>query len=145
MRMLQIWPSLVSYFTSHPEVEKSGNLKNISKLLNDPITKPCLSFLRNILGIFDKFNILFQTPSTSLIHKIQGETACLLRTMLSFFVSPDVLLNNGENLASIDYISSSNHFLHESVYIGDDTTALILQVLDEGQETEPFYRTVIAF
>ena len=120
-------------------------MKNISKLLNDPITKPWLSFLSNILDIFDEFNILLQTSSTSLIHKIQGETARLLRTVLSFFVSPDVLLNSGENLASIDYTSSSNHLLHESVYIGDDTTALLLQVQGEEQKTEPFYRAVIAF
>ena len=83
MRMLQIWPSLVSYFTSHLDVEKSGKVKNISKLLNNPIPKPWLSFL----GIFDKFSILFQTSSTSLIHKIQGETARLLRTVLLFCFS----------------------------------------------------------
>ena len=65
--------------------------------------------------------------------------------MLSFFASSDVLLNHGEYLASIDYTSSSNHFLHESVYTGDDTTALLLQLQDEGQETDPFYRAVIAF
>ena len=51
-----------------------------------------------------------------------------------------MLLNHGDNLASIDYTSSSNHLLHESIYIGDDTTALLLQVQDEGQETVPFYR-----
>ena len=103
MYTLQIWQRLVSYFSSHPDVEKSGKVRNISKLLNDPITKPWLSFPSNILSIFDKFNILFQTSSTSLIHKIQSETARLLRKVLSFFCFSDVLLNHVEDLASFDY------------------------------------------
>ena len=145
MRTLQIWQSLVSYFSSHPDVEKSGKVRNISKLLNDPITKPWLSFLSNILGIFDKFNIVFQTYSTSLIHKTQSETARLLRKVISFFVSPDVILDHVEDLVAVDYTSSSNHLLHESVYIGDYTIALLLQLQDEGQETESFYRAVTVF
>ena len=42
-------------------------------------------------------------------------------------------------------MSSSNHLLHESVYIKDDTTALLLHLQDEGQETKSFYRAIIAF
>ena len=145
IRTLQIWQSLLSYFSSHPDVEKSGKVKNICKLLNDPITKLWLCFLSNILGVFDKFNILFQTTSTSLVHRIQGETSRLLRKVLSFFLSPDVLMNHSDDLASIDYMNPTNHLLHESVFVGDDTTALLLHLQDEGQEIQSFYRNVITF
>ena len=38
-RLLDMWESLCSYFTSHPDVEKAGKVKTISKHLNDPFTK----------------------------------------------------------------------------------------------------------
>jgi hypothetical protein len=62
--------------------------------------------------------------------------------LLTYFV---ILWHHGEELASIDYMSSAGHLLHESVYVGDDTTALLLHLKDEGQETGSFYRAVIAF
>ena len=140
-----MWQTLVSYFTSHPDVGKSGKVKNISKLLNDPFTKPWLSFLSNILGVFDKFNILFQTTSTSLIHRVHGETLRLLRIVLSFFVSSNELLSHGDDLASVDYVNTSNHITHDSIFVGDDTIALLLHLQDEGQEIDSFYKNVIAF
>ena len=61
---------------------------------------------------------------------------------MSFFASPDVLLQQGDDLTAIDYLRPSNHLLPESVYVGSDTTALLLHFTDEGQQTEPFYRAV---
>ena len=54
-RTLDMWEPLCSYFTSHPDVEKAGNVKTISKLLNDPFTKVWFHFLSNTLVIFNKF------------------------------------------------------------------------------------------
>ena len=64
--------------TCHPDVEKSGKVKNIAMFLNDPMSKPWLHFRSNVLGVFDKFSIHFRMSSNSLIHRIQGETARLL-------------------------------------------------------------------
>ena len=145
IRTLQMWQSLVSYFSSHPDVEKSGKVKSISKLLNDPMTKPWLSFLSNILGIFDKFNILFQTTSTPLVHRVHGEMSRLLRKVLSFFVSSNSLLSHGDDLTSVDYVISRNHLTHDRIFVGDDTTALLLHLQDEGHEIDSFYGKVVSF
>ena len=60
-------------------------------------------------------------------------------------MSPDVLLQHGDDLTAIDYLRPSNHLLPESVYVGDDTTALLLHLTDDSQQTEPFYRAITTF
>ena len=64
-RTLEMWDPLCSYFTSHREVEKQGKVRSIFELLSKPSTKLWLCFLSNILPVFDKFNLYFQTSSTS--------------------------------------------------------------------------------
>ena len=54
-------------------------------------------------------------------------------------------MNHSDDLASIDYMNPTNHLLHESVFVGDDTTALLLHLQDEGQEIQSFYRNAITF
>ena len=54
-------------------------------------------------------------------------------------------MNHSDDLASIDYMNPTNHLLHESVFVGDDTTALLLHLQDEGQEIQSFYMNVITF
>ena len=74
-----MWDPLVSYFTSHIDVEKPGKVKTISSLLNDPETRLWLGFLSNVMEVFDKFNTFFQTSLTSTIHKLHGESERLLK------------------------------------------------------------------
>ena len=39
-RVIQrMWDALCSYFASHSDVEKAGKVKNIHRLLSNPITK----------------------------------------------------------------------------------------------------------
>ena len=49
VRMLDIWDCLCSYFRSHADVDKPGKVKSICLILNHPLAKPWLCFLRNIL------------------------------------------------------------------------------------------------
>ena len=74
-RVLKMWDPILSYFTSHEDVEKPGKVKNIFDLLNKPSTKLRLLFLSNVLPVFDKFNKLFQTSSTSTVYRLHGECA----------------------------------------------------------------------
>ena len=144
-RTLHMWEPLCSYFTSHPDVEKPGKVKNISKLLNDPITKIWFHFLSYILAIFNKFNVFFQTAKTSTIHKLHGETLRLLKTVLSFFIDPLVVRTNSDDLTGIAYASSTNHLATQDMFIGDSTTALVLQHQDEGCNITVFYEGAIRF
>ena len=66
-----------------------------------------------------------QTANTSTIHKLHGESARLLKTILSFFIERA----NSDDLTSIDYADSTNHLLTQDVYIGDSTTALAAATL----------------
>lgn len=90
-RTLQMWEPLVSYFTSHDDVEKPGKVKTIFKLLNNPTTKLWLLFLSNVLEVFDRFNKFFQSSSIATIHKLHGESERLLKKVLSLFVKSPVI------------------------------------------------------
>lgn len=86
-RTLEIWDPLLSYFTSHEEVEKPGKVKTIFTLMNKPSIKLWLCFLSNVLAKFDRFNAYFQTSRISTAHKLYGECVRLLKTVLGFLSS----------------------------------------------------------
>ena len=80
-----MWDPLLSYFTSHVDVEKPGKVKTIFTLMSRPSTKLWLCFLSNVLAIFDRFNTFFQSSKISTAHKLHGECVHLLKTVLGFF------------------------------------------------------------
>ena len=145
VRMLDMWDCLCSYFRSHCDVDKLGKVKSICQILNHPLTKPWLCFLRNILSIFDKFSIYFQTSSAATIHKVHGETVRLLKMVLSFFISPGAIRVSGEDLTTVDYMDNSNHLPDDEIFIGHDTLALLLSIQEEGESVQSFYRGVVIF
>lgn len=143
---IHMWDPLCPYFQSHCDVEKPGKVRTINGIFQQPQTKLWLCFLSNILAIFDKFNIFFQTSSTSTIHKLYGESERLLRTVLSFFIKPCVILQNSCNLTIVDYLDELNLLSEEEIYIGDDTAALLFHLEEkEGDDVRQFYRKVIQF
>ena len=56
-RTLEIWDALLSYFTSHNDVEKP---RTIFRVISNKFTKPWLTFLSNTLEVFNRFNKFFQ-------------------------------------------------------------------------------------
>ena len=145
-RMLDMWDPVNSYFTSHPDVEKPGKVITISRILTEPLTKPWLYFLLNTLTVFDKFNTYVQISSTATIHRLHGESERLLKTVLSFFIKPEVILQHTSAISEIIY-TEENHLLpNDCVFIGDETTALLLHISDnEGEAVGSFYKSVIKF
>ena len=145
-RTLHMWDPLCSYFQSHCDVEKPGKVRTINVILQQPQTKLWLCFLSNVLAVFDKFNVFFQTTSTSTIHKLHGESERLLRTVLSFYIKPCVILQNSCDLTAVDYADESNVLSEEDIYIGDNTPALLLHLKEnEGEVVGQFYQKVIQF
>ena len=116
-RAIRMWDPLCSYFQSHCDVEKPGKVREINGILQQPQTQLWLCFLSNKLAVFDKFNIYFQTSSTSTIHKLHGESEKLLRTVLSFFIKPCAILQNSSDLTAVDYADESNLFLRKRYII----------------------------
>lgn len=144
-RTLGMWDPLCSYFSSHPDVDKPGKVKNIANLLTRPLTKAWMLFLSNILPVFDKFNVYFQTSSTSTIHKLHGESERLLKKVLSFFIHPRFIRSDAGPVTEIAYMDHNCQLTHEDIYIGDDTSALLLHLEDEGEDVESFYCSVVRF
>ena len=127
-------------------MEKPGKVRTINGILQQPQTKLWLCFLSNVLAVFDKFNVFFQTTSTSTIHKLHGESERLLRTVLSFYIKPCVILQNSCDLTAVDYADESNVLSEEDIYIGDNTAALLLHLKEnEGEVVGQFYQKVIQF
>ena len=123
-------------------------MRSIYRLLNDPLTKPWLLFLSNVLPVFEKFNIIlfFQTSSAATIHKVLGESERLLKTVLSFYIDPTVVRGNSSGLTKINYTDSSNHLPDDIIFIGDNTTALLIHLHEnEGETVGVFYEKVVNF
>ena len=66
-RVLELWSPLVSYFTSHPEVEKQGRVKSIKERMCDEM-RLYLLFLQFLLPTMNAFNVAFQATSHTTIH-----------------------------------------------------------------------------
>ena len=124
-------------------MEKPGRLEQSMGIFQQPQTKLWLCFLSNTLAVSTKFNIFFQTSSTSTIHKLHGKVE---KAVLSFFIKPCVILQNSCDLTAVDYGDESNLLSEEEIYIGDDTTAILLHLKEnEGRSCWHFYRKVIQF
>ena len=144
-RTLEMWDALGSYFASHSDVDKAGKVRNIHKLLSNPITKVWFCFLSNVLVVFNKFNIYFQTSKTSTIHKLHGESIRLLKTVLSFFLDPSIVRDHSGDLTRIQFTDTAIHLPHSDLFIGDSTSALLLHLDEEGVTTRTFYEGVVNF
>ena len=145
-RTLEMWDPLLSYFSSHDEVEKPGKVKSIFTLMNKPSTRLWLCFLSNALNVFDKFNAFFQTSSTSTVHKLYGESVRLLKNVLAFFVKPQIVRQHLDDLTKINFNDPSTHLPTENIFVGDSATALALYLRDnEGERLNEFYAGVLEF
>ena len=143
-RTLEMWDPLLSYFTSHVDVEKPGKVKTIFTLMSRPSTKLWLCFLSNV--VFDRFNIFFQTSKISTAHKLHGECVRLLKTVLGFFVKPQLIKEHLGDLTKLKYCYTSTHLPDDELFVGDNTTALAVHLSDnEGEILNEFYKGVIQF
>ena len=90
-RTLEMWDSLLSYFSSHPDVDKAGKVKTIATILNKSSTKVYLLFLSDMMEIFDKLkvNMSLQSSTTAKINTIHGTMTHLLHHILSFSCSQE--------------------------------------------------------
>ncbi len=145
-RAIEMWDPLLSYFTSHPEVEKAGRVRTNYSNLSDPFNKLWMLFLHNTLIIFDTYNIYFQSTKMATIHKLHSHSERLLKNVLTYFVKSSVIRAKAHNLTEIDYSNPINQLSDEDVFIGDDTTAFLLNSIEnEGLSANNFYKHVRSF
>ena len=145
-RAIEMWEPLLSYFTSHPEVEKAGRVRTNYCNLSDPFNKLWMLFLRNVLTIFDTYNTYFQTSKMATIHKLHSHSERLLKSVLTYFVKPSVIRAKVNDLTDIDYSNTRNQLSDGDVFIGDDTTAFLLNLTEnDGLSANNFYKHVRSF
>ena len=87
-RVVELWPALVSYFTSHAYAEKRGRVKSIKERLCDEI-KLYMLFLNFLLPTVNAFNVAFQATPYTTIHLLHPEMRKLTKRILRYFIIPD--------------------------------------------------------
>ena len=116
------------HVTSHPEVEKPGKV-------SDPLTKPWLFFLSNVMPVFDKllkcffFKHPLQQRYINFMEKLSSTWR--LHSVILYFLH-DVFHHISIDLTKIKFDEPSNHVPNREIFIGDDTMALICYLCDNG-------------
>ena len=144
-RTLDMWDPLLSYFTSHSDVEKLGKVRAIFVLMSNPnpTTKVWLLFLSNILAVFDRFNTFFQSSLVSTSHKLHGESVRLLKTVLGFIIKPQFIVEYSKDLTKLRFTDPTTHLPDD---VGDSTTALLMHLKDnECERVSGFYKDTVNF
>ena len=78
--------------------------------------------------------------------KLYGETKRWLKKILSFFIKQEVIQHHSEDLTRLNYSDECNHLPVRDLFVGDNTTALILhQEENEGESVTEFYHGVKTF
>ena len=128
---LEMWDPLLSYFTSHVDVEKPGKVKTIFSLMSKP------------LAVFDRFNTFFQSSSVSTAHKLYGESICLLKTVLGFFIKTQIIIQHSDGFTKLRF---TDPLPDDEIYVGDSTSALLVHLKDnECELMAGFYKGAVRF
>ena len=130
-RVLELWPALVSYFTSHPESEKRGRVKSIKERLCDEV-KLYLLFLNFLLPTANAFNVAFQATSYTTIHLLHPEMRKLTKRILRYFVSPEHI--DVGDVTATKYEDCENQVSDDDLEVGDATRTLALELTENGME-----------
>lgn len=132
-RVLNLWPALVSYFHSHPDAEKRGQVQTIATLLCDE-TKLYLLFLNHLLPTINAFNVAFQATSYTTIHLLHPEMKRLTKRLLRSFVLIEAIDLN--DITNTPYSIADNQLGNEVVDIGEEARKLVDSLCEEGMVPE---------
>ena len=143
-RVLELWPALVSYFTSHPDVDKPGRVKSIQERLCNEV-KLYLLFLNFLLPSANAFNVAFQGTSYTTIHLLHPEMRRLTKRILRYFVKLDKIDTN--DVTATEYRRSENQLPDAELSVSEGAQQLIYEMIEEGMEdiVSAFYGSVREF
>ena len=130
-RVLELWSPLVSYFTSHPEVEKQGRVKSIKERMCDEM-RLYLLFLQFLLPTMNAFNVAFQATSHTIIHLLHPEMRKLTKRILRYFVAADKI--NLSDITATNYETHEHQLSNDKLEIGESAKALTIEMIIQGYE-----------
>ena len=124
-RTIRQWPALMSYFTSHEDVEKAGRVKRVAMNLNNTEFLLYMHFLNFILGPLNTFNTLFQSEESKIVI-LHDEMTRLVQSTLTKFVKARVV-KDAASLMEVPFEPRENQLEDGDLEIGLKTTEVIHQ------------------
>ena len=80
----------------------------------------------------------------STAHKLYGESICLLKTVLGFFIKPQIIIQHSDDLTKLRFTDPSAHLPDDEIYIGDSTSALLVHLQEnECELIDGFYQSAV--
>ena len=132
---LEMWDPWCPYFSRLPDVDKPGKVKTIETLPTQPLTKAWILFLTKFSQLFPDI-IYVNYSQTSLEEWAPAE---------SFFIDPQFIRSDTVPVTEIAYMDHNSQLTHKDIYIGDDTTTLLLHLEGKGEDVESFYCSLVRF
>ena len=121
-RLVEQWPHLRKYFNDIEPIERLTSITRIVKDMNDPSIFLILNFLKDMLPILSRFNLLFQneTPTVHLVHSTVTE---IYELILGYFCHRYLI--DRSPLDSFDPANKSNHVPINNIYLGSTVHTLL--------------------
>ena len=145
-RTLAQWPALESYFNSHLESDKAGQVKQLAELLVSAEVRLYFMFLSFILGPMNEFNTAFQMDECS-IGLMIPEMNRFLRKFLAKFVKMSVIRDHSDDLTKVPYQVEEHQHNNEYLAVGS-SARLFLSDIKENltvEEENKFFNSVRCF
>lgn len=141
--MVEQWPAVRSFFASTEE--QLVVVERILQWLDQPILKLYFLFLKEILPLFNRFNLLFQSERP-LIHVLHSELTILYKKFLLKFICEETVDAHSHSILELDFEDTTTHHTDDQLYIGQAATDLIASCdeLDRHQ-LKTFYNNCRCF
>ncbi|XP_043276026.1 zinc finger protein 862-like [Venturia canescens] len=137
-RILDNWSTIHVFLTDQAR-DKSATAVDLLDIMNKPMTKAYLLFLRFALASFNKINAYFQGSDT-LVQQLQPSSTRLLREILQRFLKPLMLKPEifNKEARNIDFSRGGNQFGLFEIDIGADCKnyLIALQSSPDGQNSD---------
>ena len=102
--MVEQWPALRSYFASTED--QLVVVRRTVQRLDDPTLKLYFLFLKEVLPLFNRFNLLFQSEKP-LLHVLHQELIILYKKFILKFVREEVVDAHCHNIIELDVNDTS--------------------------------------
>ncbi|XP_053597311.1 uncharacterized protein LOC128668411 [Microplitis demolitor] len=90
-RILDNWGAMLSYLTEKSFMNNVAGATKLLSIMNNPVTKAYLLFLKFALDSLEKMNAQFQSSET-LVHKLQPSSKKSFDEVLQRFMKPDLFV-----------------------------------------------------
>ena len=79
----------------------------------------------------------------STAHKLHGESTRLLKTVFSFFIQPQIIIQHSNDLTKLKFNDPSSHLADDEIYVGGSTTALLIHLYENEAEVMNVYKGAV--